>query len=633
MLLGTTRRRSLGCQNWTKLVIISVLAATSIFSQTFTQITTGALVSDGSNSTNQAWGDYDNDGDLDLFVPTYNAVDLFYSNNGDGTFSQITVGALVQDATRAYSAAWADYDNDGFLDLFVSQVDNWNNTLYHNNGDGTFTKITTGSIVNDGGNSYDAAWADYDLDGDVDLLVVNDNQANFLYRNQGNGTFARVTNTVLTDFGGYRVSWADFDADSYPDVLVQQHSGTNANRLFRNNGNGSFTQIVAGILPNATYGNPFWGDFDNDGDLDLFLAREGTSELYRNDGGNFTSVMTTAELTSNSAAWADFDNDGWLDLYVANNGTNSYYHNNGDGSFSAITAGEFVTNSDNSFAVSATDADGDGALDLFVSNYSSQNNQLYMNDGNANHWFAVDLVGELDNTAGLTATIQLKAGDTWQTRHVLPTDGAPLQCHFGLGSETVVDSIIVDWPQGSPQVVTNLAADQTITITQEDETPSSVKLVDDPTLSTNYNGYAVAWGDYDNDGYPDLFVPTYNDVDRLYHNNGDGTFSQITTGALVTTATRALDADWGDYNNDGYLDLFVAQTDNWNNSLYRNNGDGTFTAVTEGNIVSSAAYSQGASWWDFDRDGDLDLHVANANNQVNQLFRNNGDGSFTNLSG
>lgn len=633
MLFGLIWRRFMSCQFFTRCLVIVSLTTVSTFAQTFTQITSGPIVSDASYSVNSAWGDYDNDGDLDLFVATYNDVDRFYTNNGDGSFSQVTTGALVQNTTRAYSAAWGDYDNDGYLDLFVTQIDNWANILYHNEGDGTFIAVTSGILVSQGEQSQACAWADYDLDGDLDLLVVNYNQNNALYRNNGGGNFSRVTTSTIAAIGGHQVSWADYDNDGDSDVLIQEGS---ANRLFRNNGDGSFTQIITGTIPNATGGNPFWGDYDNDGDMDLFIARADQNGLYRNDGGGtFTAITGQSIVTdialSNSAAWGDFDNNGTLDLYVANSGSNAFYSNNGDGTFTAVTTGDFVTATGSTNGVVAVDVENDGDLDLFVSNYGGENNQYFSNDGSVNHWLQVDLSGDLDNTSGITARVAVKATGIWQTRQILVNDGAPLRSHFGLGTAAVADSVVVDWPQGTYQVVTNQTADTRITLTQNGGSPRSIKLVNDPTGTTNYNGEGIAWGDYDNDGYPDLFVAVYNDVSRLYHNNGNSSFSQVTNGEIVTTTTRAIGAAWGDYDNDGYLDLFVAQTDNWSNLLYHNNTDGTFTRVTTGAIVTSGGYSMDASWMDFDQDGDLDLYVSNWYN-TNWLYRNNGDGTFTNLS-
>jgi parallel beta-helix repeat protein len=170
----------------------------------FTRITEGDIVNDGGNSLGTAWGDYDNDGYLDLFVTNGRLIseenNFLYRNNGDGTFIKITTGDIVNDVGNSSGAAWGDYNNDGYLDLFVANgwwIAEQDNFLYRNNSDGTFTKIITGDIVNDEGPSWGSSWGDYDNDGDLDLFVANGfwsfEHENFLYRNNSDGTFAKIT--------------------------------------------------------------------------------------------------------------------------------------------------------------------------------------------------------------------------------------------------------------------------------------------------------------------------------------------------------------------------------------------------------------------------------------------------------
>src|SRR6266498_2726985 len=162
-------------------VTMSQFAALPAHAQ-FTAITNGPVVTDHGDSTGAAWGDYDNDGYLDLFVAVGLAGnDLLYRNNGDGSFTKITSGPVGQSGGSSRGCAWGDYDNDGLLDLFVANEQGQNNFLFHNNGDGTFARIASGSIVNDGGASHGCAWGDYDNDGYLDLFVANLNQNNFLY--------------------------------------------------------------------------------------------------------------------------------------------------------------------------------------------------------------------------------------------------------------------------------------------------------------------------------------------------------------------------------------------------------------------------------------------------------------------
>jgi len=218
----------------------------SLYGQSFTKITIGDLVNDGANSQACSWGDYDNDGDLDLFVANRNNQNNFlYLNNGNGTFTKVTSGSIVNDGGDSQGGSWGDYDNDGDLDLFVANRNNQNNFLYLNNGNATFTKISSGSIVNDGGHSEACSWGDYDNDGDLDLFVANRyNQNNFLYLNNGNGTFTKVTSGSIVNDGGDSQggSWGDYDNDGDLDLFVANRNNQN-NFLYLNNGNATFTKI------------------------------------------------------------------------------------------------------------------------------------------------------------------------------------------------------------------------------------------------------------------------------------------------------------------------------------------------------------------------------------------------------
>ena len=232
-----------------KNINISVLisSASGLYSQSFTKITTGPVVTDSGWCYGGCWGDFNNDGFIDLFVVnnmTSNKNNLLYLNNGSGSFTKVTSGVIVTDGGSSYGCTCGDYDNDGDVDIFVSNYAE-NNFLYSNNGNGTFTKITTGAIVNDGGNSTGCSWGDYDKDSYIDLFVCNRNQNNFLYHNNGNGTFTKITSgAIVTDnsnSGG--CAWGDYDNDGYIDLFVA-NAGPAVDFLYHNNGNGTFTKIT-----------------------------------------------------------------------------------------------------------------------------------------------------------------------------------------------------------------------------------------------------------------------------------------------------------------------------------------------------------------------------------------------------
>ncbi len=317
----------------------------------FTKITTGALVNDGGFSYGASIGDYNNDGFPDIFVvnggSSASQNNFFYTNNGDGTFTKVTTGTFVNEIGNSWGSSSVDYDKDGKLDIYTANY-NRNNFLYKGNGDGSFTKITTGAIVNDGGNSLNCVWGDYDNDGFPDLFIANANftagENNFLYKNNGDGTFTKITTGNIVNDGGNSTgaSWGDYDNDGDLDLFVTNYFTEN-NFLYRNEGTGTFTKITTGEIVNdggASVGSA-WGDYDNDGDLDLFVSNDNDQNefLYNNNGNGTFTKITTGDIVnsggrSNGATWGDYDLDGDIDLYVANGNqpvqqNNFLFRNNG----------------------------------------------------------------------------------------------------------------------------------------------------------------------------------------------------------------------------------------------------------------------------------------------------------------
>jgi hypothetical protein len=482
------------------LTIVFILSAT-LFAQNFTKITAGDIVNDGGISTGCSWADYDNDGDLDLFVADNNGQGInnnfLYQNNGNGTFTKITTGVLVNDGGRSFGNSWGDIDDDGDLDLFVSNAGptpGTTNFLYRNDGNGSFTKITNSIVVSDSGRSVGCSWVDYDSDDDLDLWVDNENlpgdpaQDNSLYRNDGTGNFTQITSGDIVNDGGASIgsSWADYDNDGDLDLFVPNQFGEN-NFLYRNEGSGAFTRITTGDIVNDGGDSKAcsWADYDNDGDPDLFVANAGPfpgedNFLYRNEGNDNFTKITAGNIVNDSGqsrgnGWADIDNDGDLDLFVANTGANNFlYQNNGDGTFTNTTSGAIVNESALSTGSSWGDYDTDGDLDLFVSNAGGQNNFLYQNDGNSNHWINIFCIGTISNTTAIGAKAWVKATisgtPVWQLRDIAGQRGYAsqnsLNAEFGLGDATVIDSLKIEWPSGIIETYTNIAVDQFITATE-----------------------------------------------------------------------------------------------------------------------------------------------------------------------
>ncbi len=318
----------------------------------FTAIINDTIVKDNKPSDGSTWADMNNDGDMDCFVVNwYNVNNMLYSNNGSGAFTQTSSGPTVNDFGYSETAAWGDYDNDGLVDLYVTNSSGVKkNFLYHNSGNSVFTKILLGTHVNDAYDSRSVNWTDIDNDNDLDLFVTNEtNQNENIYRNDGSGTFTKLTTgPLLNNFGNTMSgSWGDYDNDGDLDVFLANEGSANA--LFRNDGNFNFTKIINDTVVKSI-GHSFsssWSDIDNDGDIDLFVTNAFYSTqkqlnfFYLNNGnGSFTRNST--DIVAMDSTWAygcafgDYDNDGFEDLAVATtrfanvDRPELLYHNNGN---------------------------------------------------------------------------------------------------------------------------------------------------------------------------------------------------------------------------------------------------------------------------------------------------------------
>jgi hypothetical protein len=472
---------------WLSLMAAMQLAAVSARAQ-FTAVTNGPVMSDRGDSTGCAWGDYDQDGYLDLFVSNFGTpLNFLYHNNGDGSFTRVTTGAIATGGTNCEGAVWADYDNDGNLDLFVAVGLGGNDLLYRNNGDGSYTRMTTGPVVQSGGNSRGCAWGDYDNDGYLDLFVSNEQgQNNFLFHNNGDGTFTRITSgNIVTDGGAsYGCAWGDYDNDGFLDLFVANLNQNNF--LYHNNRDGTFTRMTAGRIVNdggASQGCA-WGDYDNDGLLDLFVAnRNQKNFLYHNEGNGVFTAITNGAIVNDigyswSPAWFDYDNDGFLDLFVVNGppsgpGQNDFlYHNNGDGTFTRITTGAVVNDNAIGDGCAWADYDNDGFVDLCVTTLNDQNNLLYHNNGNSIDWITVRCVGQRSNRSGIGTKVRIKTvtqgQSRWQLREISGGSGYGSQnapyAYFGLGSATNIEIVRLEWPSGLVQELQAPAPKQLLTV-------------------------------------------------------------------------------------------------------------------------------------------------------------------------
>jgi hypothetical protein len=447
----------------------------------FTDVTKHAgVAAEGLFGMGVAVGDYDNDGYPDLFVLGYGRC-ILYHNNGDGTFSDVTSIAGVGNLGKwGSSAAWFDYDNDGRLDLVIANYVDWspeNNfycgskgpglrsychpdvyhgqppTLYHNNGDGTFTDVSDRSgLAQKPGNGLGVVTFDYDKDGWQDIFIANDSMPNFLFHNNGDGTFREVAYPAGVAVGidgqfeaGMGTDAADTTGSGRLDLVVT-HLDQQLARLYRNLGDGVFedatyrSKISYSTFHMSGFGARFL-DYDNDGRRDLFMANGHVLDniqlyhaetryaepklMFRNAGsGIFENVSDQLgpdfllPRVSRGAAIGDFDNDGDLDILVSNNGRSP---------------------------------------------------QLLRNDGgNSNHWLQLFLIGTRSNRDAVGARVKVTAGDL--VLYDERKGGTSYQSaqdprlHFGLGQRDKIDALEITWPSGESTNLTNLKADQILAI-------------------------------------------------------------------------------------------------------------------------------------------------------------------------
>ena len=445
---------------------------------TFTDVTEKAGVAGHSYGMGVAVGDYDNDGHPDLYVTNFGR-NILYHNNGDGTFQDVTDKAGVGGGGWSSSACFVDYDRDGWLDLVVTRYLQWDfsknlwcgprqanlrgychpaefklitHLVFHNNRDGTFTDVSRecgiGAVP---GYGLGIAVNDYDLDGWPDIVIANDNVPEQLFHNLGNGKFEEValTKGLAYDedghtFSGMGADFNDYNNDGWPDVFI-------------------------GALGNEKYA------------------------LFRNQKGNFEYVTGASGVGAISAlhsGWGlkfiDYDNDGWKDLFVAQGHvmdniqtTSPTLHymepfllmRNNHGAFEDIskTSGEAFLVPRASRGVAFGDLDNDGSIDVVVNCLNGPAVILHNEGGTGNHWLLINTVGTVSNRDGIGSRLRLVSGSGLEQYGYVSTSGSyqsasDKRVHFGLGQEKTVRLLEITWPSGTVQRLTDIAADQILTV-------------------------------------------------------------------------------------------------------------------------------------------------------------------------
>jgi hypothetical protein len=443
----------------------------------FVDVTAKAGVAgDGMFATGVTVGDYDNDGLPDIYVTGFGRNQLFH-NNGDGTFASVTAQAGVPGGGWSTSAAWVDYDRDGYLDLFVGryvdydiktapycgykkdgyrmychplEFDGTSNLLYHNNRDGTFAEVSRkAGVANPAGKSLGIAIGDVDEDGWPDIFVANDGVRNFLYHNNGDGTFADVAYSAGVGYdmngkalAGMGAEIADYDGDGLPDIFFTAFS-REYNTLYRNLGKLAFDDVTlkaglqSGFL-SLGFGTKLF-DFNNDGYLDIFV--------------------TNGHVTANVELY---------DPELSYKQTDLLYENTGSGRFRDVSA-----QSGPAFGVkhvgrgaAVGDFDNDGDLDFVIADCGGRAMLLRNDGGNRNHWIAIRARGRESNRFGIGSKVRVTSGGRTQLREINPYGSylstSDVRLYIGLGSEAAITRLEIEWPSGKKQMLENVPVNRNL---------------------------------------------------------------------------------------------------------------------------------------------------------------------------
>jgi hypothetical protein len=459
--------------------------------------------------------DYNNDGLLDILFTAAHGGCSLYRNNGDGTFTDVSINSGLDACVNGFVVTAGDYDNDGFVDLYVTRLGFYagNSVLYHNNGDGTFTDVTEQAGVQSWGPGFTASWVDYDCDGYLDLFVANNlgglfdrRIPNRLFHNNGDGTFTDLTeaaglHTIFPTFGS---SWGDYNNDGYPDLFLSASLGRP--QLFRNNGDGTFTEVgvEAGLTEFVVGTTCFFCDYDNDGWLDIVQftwsdhedvihtmktghgpADGSPMRVYHNNrDGTFS--MRSGELGIDGC-WGtmtgncgDLNNDGNLEFLLGNGSPRMDRLEplillESDGTkYRNVSFSAGLPFAGKSHGTNCADLFGDGRLSVIIAAGGAYPGDLltssvYCPDKLPGNYLNVRLAGVKSNRDAIGARITLIRGESRQMREVGGGTNfgcLPFEQHFGLGKLTGIDALEIRWPSGLRQRVDNPPLNSTIRITE-----------------------------------------------------------------------------------------------------------------------------------------------------------------------
>ena len=687
----------------------------------FTEVTNSTIPGVGWGSVE--WGDYDNDGDLDILLtgnPGSMPVSSLYRNNGTNGFTVQT--NVVMTPVSDGDVAWGDCDNDGDLDILLSgDATGYGSpvtAVYRNDGRGGFAELASAGLAPVYNSSL--AWGDYDNDGDLDILLTGNDTGTYiskLYRNEGDGRFAEHTSVALTPVESGDVAWGDYDNDGDLDILLTGAIGSptysNISKIYRNDGTGTFTELTAVVMTGVFVGSVKWGDYDNDGDLDILLTGSGgggIAKIYRNDGSSIfseQSAITLPGVSFSSVAWGDYDNDGDLDILLTGEKAGGIhiakvFRNAGvPMNTPPLTPASCIASAiDGKFAVSwgaSTDAQTPAAglsYNLIIESATGGVTRCAAMSNPSNGWRQIVRAGPIKGTQWEWTPVgtacgsyrcRVQALDTasagsgfsvWSAPVTLVGVPGEISASDGFGGGVQVTWSAVSgaeayevWRSQSadPSTALHLSSGADPATTNYSDTTGAFDVRYYYWVRARYQGQTSAfaqpdvgflgrfqeqaatgipdvsngsadWGDYDNDGDLDLLVTGSSGggyLSRIYRNNGNGTF---TNSGVVLPGLYYSAAKWGDYDNDGDLDILMAGCDRFvGNSnphltqIYRNDGAGVFTNA---GIDLPGVHSCSLAWGDYDNDGWLDFVLAGESGaypftKICRLYRNTGTGVFT----
>jgi photosystem II stability/assembly factor-like uncharacterized protein len=480
---------------------VSVTMQTPFFSAT--QILPASTTSKFINGA--AWGDLDGDGlqDLTFVYGTADQPVKTLRNKGDGTFEDISFTNLADNLNIHAGVTTGDYNGDGKVDLLTTGGGTEPARIWTNDGSNKFTSTDLVTFTGTG-TGYTPAFVDFNKDGLMDAsfsLYNGATAASFqLFQQQPDHTFVKYDLGEVASDKGKTVSssWADYDNDNDLDLLVEEYEAT-ANRFYENQGSGMFTKkTIASFTTDAAmyHESSSWGDFDNDGDLDLFQGNTGPDGatlgdmLYQNNGDGTFTRLTSSQTAgqpgeilpnnyyTNGSSWGDVDNDGDLDLFVARYPFSALYLNSGTGTFTKYAVAEYL-NSGSAYdnAGAFCDFNKDGFLDLFIQRQSAQALPVLQNTKNTGKWIEFKLTGTTSNKDAIGARVTLHLPSSKiQIREVSPVSGFGATesriVHFGLGSLTTIPSVDIRWPSGIVQTLTNVTSNQILSIVEDGAGPA-----------------------------------------------------------------------------------------------------------------------------------------------------------------